>query len=212
MRYELMFLYLIVPGPDHPRPKLNVMLRRLIDELKELWNEVESYDSHKKQKLTLWAAYLWLIHDFMAYGIFAGWSIHGRLTCPICGSDTDYFCLITGGKISYFDCYRCWLPPKYTFRIQKDSFRKDTVVKKGPTKRLSRPEIAKNHRKLVLNREGNGYEGYREKHNWTHICALWELPYAQEWILMHNIDVMHQEHNIAESIISTCLNITSKYL
>jgi hypothetical protein len=34
MKYEFMFLCLIVPGPDHPRPKLNVMLRPLIDELK----------------------------------------------------------------------------------------------------------------------------------------------------------------------------------
>jgi hypothetical protein len=27
---------------------------------------------------------------------------------------------------------------------------------------------------------------------------------------MHNIDVMHQERNVAESIISMCLDITSK--
>jgi hypothetical protein len=41
---------------------------------------------------------------------FAGWSMHGELTCPICGSDTDYFHLTHGGKISYFDCHRRWLP------------------------------------------------------------------------------------------------------
>jgi hypothetical protein len=94
--------------------------------------------------------------------------------------------------------------------MQKNSFRKDTVVKKGPPKHLSRPEIAESHSKLVLNREGNGYEGYGEEHNWSHIRALWELPYAQELILMHNIDVMHEEHNVAESIVNTCLNITGK--
>jgi hypothetical protein len=27
MKYEFMFLCLIIPGPDHPGPKLNVMLR-----------------------------------------------------------------------------------------------------------------------------------------------------------------------------------------
>jgi hypothetical protein len=70
MKYEFMFLCLIVPGLDHPRPKLNVMLRPLIDELKESWNGTGAYDSHKKQKFTLRAAYLWLIHDFMAYDIF----------------------------------------------------------------------------------------------------------------------------------------------
>jgi hypothetical protein len=94
--------------------------------------------------------------------------------------------------------------------MQKDSFRKDTVIKKGPPKCLSGPEIAKNLSKLVLNREGNGYEEYGEEHNWTHICALRELPYAHALILMHNIDVMHQERNVAESNVSTCLDIMGK--
>jgi hypothetical protein len=94
--------------------------------------------------------------------------------------------------------------------MKKDSFRKDTVVKKGPPKHLSMPKIAESLSKLVLNNEGNGYEGYGEEHNWTHICTLWELPYAQALILMHNIDVMHQERNVAESIVSTCLSVTGK--
>jgi hypothetical protein len=64
--------------------------------------------------------------------------------------------------------------------------------------------------KLVLNREGNEYKGYGEEHNWTHICALWELPYAQTLILMHNIDVMHPKCNVAKSIVSTCLDIMGK--
>jgi hypothetical protein len=29
-------------------------------------------------------------------------------------------------------------------------------------------------------------------------------------ILMHNIDVMHHEHNIGESIISTCMSLSGK--
>jgi hypothetical protein len=153
MKYEFMFLCLVVHGLDHPGLKLNVMMRPLINELKELWNGVKVYDSHKKQKFTLQAAYLWSIHDFMTYDIFVRWSVHGRLTYPICGSDTDCFCLTAGGKINYFDYHRRWLPPKHPFRMQKDSFRKDTVVKKGPPKHLSGPEIAENLSKLVLNRE-----------------------------------------------------------
>jgi hypothetical protein len=141
MKYEFMFLCLIVPGPDHLGPKLDVMLKPLIDELKELWNGVEAYDSHKKKKFTLRATYLWSIHDFMAYCIFIGWSIDGRLTCPIWRSDTDCFHLTAGGKISYFDCHRHWLPPKHPFRMQRDSFMKDTVIKKGPPKHLSMLEL-----------------------------------------------------------------------
>jgi hypothetical protein len=54
------------------------------------------------------------------------------------------------------------------------------------------------------------YEGYGEDHNWAHICALWEIPYAHALILMHNNDVMHQECNVAESIVSMCMDITGK--
>jgi hypothetical protein len=50
-----------------------------------------------------------------------------------------------------------------------------------------------------------------ENHNWTHKSCLWKLPYIKALILPHNIDLMHQERNIEESIISMCLNITSLF-
>jgi hypothetical protein len=39
---------------------------------------------------------------------------------------------------------------------------------------------------------------------------MWELPYVLALILMHNIDVMHQERNMGESIISTCMDLPGK--
>jgi hypothetical protein len=91
MKYEHMFLCLIIPGPDNHGPQLNVMMQPLIEELKQLWVGVEAYNYHKKQKFNLGAAYLWSIHDLLPYGIFSGWCVHGNLICPICGKDTDYF-------------------------------------------------------------------------------------------------------------------------
>jgi hypothetical protein len=35
MKYEYMFLSLIIPCPDHPRININVMLKPLIEELKQ---------------------------------------------------------------------------------------------------------------------------------------------------------------------------------
>jgi hypothetical protein len=63
---------------------------------------------------------------------------------------------------------------------------------------------------LVLNKEGNGFVWHGNDHNWTHKCALWELPYAKALILMHHIDVMHQERNVGESILSTCMSFVDK--
>jgi hypothetical protein len=37
MKYEYMFSCLIIPGPDHAGSRINVMLKPLIEELKQLW-------------------------------------------------------------------------------------------------------------------------------------------------------------------------------
>jgi hypothetical protein len=146
----------------------------------------------------------------MVYGIFAGWSCHGILTCPICGEDTLCFRIKFGGKICYFDCHRCFLPEDHRFRFDRNAFKKDTIVTRGPPKRLSGEEIFARLNDLKLNEHGNRFEGYGTEHNWTHKCGLWEFHYMKALILMHNIDVMHQERNMGESIISTCMNITDK--
>jgi hypothetical protein len=44
---------------------------------------------------------------------------------------------------------------------------------------------------------------------WTttrHICDLWELPYMLSLILVHTTDVMHQEINVVEALIHTCMH------
>jgi hypothetical protein len=48
MKFEFMFIYLIVPSPEAPSPRINVMSKSLIEELKQLWIGVEAYDYYKK--------------------------------------------------------------------------------------------------------------------------------------------------------------------
>jgi hypothetical protein len=44
MKFKFMFLCLIVPGLKAPDPQINVMLKPFIEELKQLWIAVETYD------------------------------------------------------------------------------------------------------------------------------------------------------------------------
>jgi hypothetical protein len=191
MKYEYMLLCLIIPGPDHLGTCLNVMLKPLIEELKQLWEGVEAHDYDQKQKFNIQVACLWLVHDFRAYNIFSGWSCSRILTCSICMKDTSCFHLKFGGKISYFDCHRCFLPLDHPFRLDSDTFKKDNIVLEGPPRHLSGPKIADLLDNLVLKKNGDEFVGYGKEHNWTHKCALWELLYAKALILMHNIDVMY---------------------
>jgi hypothetical protein len=165
MKFDFMFLCLIVPSSEAISPQRNVMLKPLIEELKQLWIGVEAYDYYKKRKFNFHAAYLWSVHDFKAYDIFASWSIYGELTCPICGSETNCFRLMLGGKISYFDCHRHWLPRKHKFRQEQNAFQKDTTVTKGPSKCLSGAQIIDMLDKLTPDPERPRYfKGYDETH------------------------------------------------
>jgi hypothetical protein len=84
---------------------------------------------------------------------------------------------------------------------------KGRTIRKGPPKQKFGADIMK-----VLDDlkelENGVFEGYSENHNWTQKSCLWELPYAKSLILPHNIDLMHQERNIAESIMSMSLDVT----
>jgi hypothetical protein len=98
-------------------------------------------------------------------------------------------------------------PQKHSYRFEVNTFKKGTIVTKGPPRRLSELEIEAMLNNLKENESGDGYIGFGTEHNWTHKCGLWELSYVKALILMHNIDVMHQERNVGESILSTCMNL-----
>jgi hypothetical protein len=125
-------------------------------------------------------------------------------------NDTSCFRLKFRGKICYFDCHRCFLPLDHSFRLDSDAFKKGNIVLEGPPRRLIGPEIANILDNLVLQENEDEFVGYEKEHNWTYKCALRELPYAKALILMYNIDVMHQERNIGERILSTCMAVTDK--
>jgi hypothetical protein len=124
--------------------------------------------------------------------------------------NTSCFRLKFEEEICYFDCHRLFLTLDHSFRLESDAFKKGNIVLEGPPRRLSGPEIADMLNNLVLKENGDEFVGYRNKHNWTHKCVLWELSYTKALILMHNIDIMHQECNVGESILSTCMTFMDK--
>jgi hypothetical protein len=100
LKEGFIFLALVIPGPKDPKKQMNIFLRPLMKELKEMWQGVDAYDSHLKCRFNLRAAYLWSIHDYLAYDKFAGWCVHGRLNCPVCMDDSDAFRLEHSKKVT----------------------------------------------------------------------------------------------------------------
>ncbi|CAI8583616.1 unnamed protein product [Vicia faba] len=83
------------------------------------------------------AALMWTINDFPAYDMLSGWGTHGRMGCPYCMECTKAFTLDKGGKSSWFNCHRRFLPSNHPFRKNKTNFKKDEWVTDLPLPRLS---------------------------------------------------------------------------
>ena len=71
------------------------------------------------------AALMWTINDFPAYGMLSGWGTHGKMGYPHCMGNNKAFTLEKGGKSSWFDCHRRFLPRNHPYRRNKTDFKKD---------------------------------------------------------------------------------------
>ncbi|XP_045831211.1 uncharacterized protein LOC123922548 [Trifolium pratense] len=213
MTTPYMFLTMIIPGPRNPKAKIDVYLQPLIDELKFLWEEgALTYDISRKQNFVMRAALMWTVNDFPAYGMLSGWMTAGKLACPYCMEHSKAFYLKNGGKTSWFDCHRQFLPNDHMFRRNKDSFYKDRVDRSEPPPRLTGEQM---WNKVHMNPRIIDFmevqiPGYKTEHNWTKRSVFWDLPYWSTNLIRHNLDVMHIEKNVFDNVFNTVMDIKGK--
>lgn len=213
MTTPFMFLTCIIPGPSNPKNKIDVYLQPLIDELRTLWDGVQTYDISMRQNFLMRAALMWTVNDFPALGMLSGWSTHGVLSCPVCMDQLRATHLKHGGKASWFDCHHRFLPRHQAFRKNHTPFCKEKVVKEGPPSRRSGEELWNEVRTLPkVTTDGDFViPGFKENvHNWTKRSIFWDLPYWKDQLLHHNLDVMHIEKNFCDNIINTVMDVPGK--
>ena len=122
MKEAFIFLSLLIIGPKAPGNKIDVYLRSLISELKELQKiGILTYDSVSKINFRLHAMIMWTINDFSAYGNLFGWSTKGYLACPIYNCDSCSIRLKYGRKNIYKGHHR-FLPSSYFQRIHQNRY------------------------------------------------------------------------------------------
>ena len=156
------------------------------------------------------------MHDLPGYALFCGWCTAGKWPCPVCRHRLKFLWLDAGRKYFAFDKNRPFHKIGHRFREDKKNFMKGVVVheeKVIPT--FEGAAIDAELRALELNTlssevPGPQFEGYGETHNWTHVVGLTKLEYYKDLDLPHNIDVMHTEKNVTESLFHTILNIPGK--
>jgi hypothetical protein len=161
------------------------------------------------------AALLWTINDFPAYGMLSGWSTAGRFACPYCMENTKSFQLRFGGKTSWFDCHRRFLPSNHPFRRDTRSFRSDRGLETSlPVPRSSGDQVwamVSQFSKITEDgRELGRSDGRGVNHNWTKKSIFWDLPYWRSLLVPHNIDIMHNEKNVFDNVFNTIMDVKGK--
>ncbi|XP_060195087.1 uncharacterized protein LOC132624303 [Lycium barbarum] len=207
MKPDYIMFSMIIPSPSSPGKDIDVYLQPLIAELKELWEfGVETYDAHTNQTFQMRATLLWTVSDFPALAMVSGWSTNGRLACPTCNCNTCSLYLKHSHKICYLG-HRAFLSPDHPFRRDKKSFDGKEDHRFAPTP-LSGIKVfeklrdfnnvfGKGQNKIPRNNEGP----------WKKISIFFELPYWVHNKLRHNLDVMHIDKNLCDSLLGTLLDI-----
>ncbi|XP_042415329.1 uncharacterized protein LOC122004519 [Zingiber officinale] len=203
---------LLIPGPKSPGKEIDVYLRPLINELKDLWDDgVETYDASTEQVFQLHAAVMWTIHEFPAYGTVSGWSTKGYKACPVCLDETKSQRLRS--KICY-TCHRRFLNVQHPWRRNKNFNGK--VEQEGPPRRLNGYEILAQLNALpqVTFSKDPTLSKKRQRSldeiNWVKKSIFFELKYWPDLKLRHNLDAMHIEKNICDALVDTLFNIDEK--
>ncbi|XP_050255283.1 uncharacterized protein LOC126701217 [Quercus robur] len=214
LKQPFWIMSMIIPGPTSPGNNIDIYLQPLIDELNQLWeNGVETYDVSLGQNFRLHAAILWTINDFPAYAVMSGWSTKGGLACPCCHKDTVSLRLKHGRKHCYMG-HRRFLEANHKWRRNKEAFDNTRETREAP-KPLSGDDVIEQYKTFeqVIFGKTTGKRKRDQKikcYNWRKKSIFFDLPYWKTLLLRHNLDVMHIEKNICDSILGTLLEIKGK--
>ncbi|XP_028124706.1 uncharacterized protein LOC114321702 [Camellia sinensis] len=177
---------LLIPGHNQPGNDIDVYLRPLIDELKDLWeNGVMTYDAFTEHTFRMHAAVIWTINDFPAYGDLSGWRTKGYLSCPPCNDN-----LLSHGLISKIGWvgHRAYLPDNHFWRKDKKFDGLTELRKKSldlPVEKVMAQ--LEQLREVKFGKDPTNKKRPRESKelNWTKKSIMWELPYWKKLNLRH---------------------------
>jgi len=215
LKQSYWMLSMMIPGARSPGVSIDVYLQPLIDELKVLWEEgVKAWDAKERKDFDLHAILLWTINDFPAYAMLSGWSTKGKFACPYCHTKTDYLWLKHGKKHCYMG-HRRFLPIDHKWRKNKVSFNNKTEYREAPQP-LTGEQVLQHYDSFDQvtfgpeSRKRKQRDEEKRWHNWRKKSIFFQLPYWKKLLIRHNLDVMHIEKNICESILGTLLDIEGK--
>jgi hypothetical protein len=202
---------LLILGPASLRKDFDMFPEPLVEDLLELWSSVHAYDGLSGKMFNLRAAVLWCIHDYPSLSTLSGRTTKGYFACIHCDKHPLSYSLRS--NIGYFGHYRL-LPNGHLF--WSDNEFGGIHENNDPPGEFSIEELLAEFEKVKPGkpqssgeRKCSNSEGGKVK-IWSRLASLWKLPYWHKLKVRHNLDVMHIEQNICESLMATLLNVPRK--
>ena len=180
MKQHYFFMSLLIPGPKGPGNDIDVFLRPLIDELKDLWEiVVYTYDTSTQENFQMRVAIMWTINDFPAYAYTSSWSTQGHLACPCCAMRLSIAGYQTVKR------HVIWIIIDFIQWTINGNYRRHSLMireRKGAPKRLFGDDVLKqiNGLPLVIFGKVGKQQGLDERgksHNWKKPSVFFDLPY-----------------------------------
>src|ERR1044072_7468079 len=147
------------------------------------------------------------INDFPAYGNLSGYSVKGKLACPICEDGTASMRLEHCKKNVFLRHHR-FFPTKHRYRGSTKAFNGNKEEKRAPKALRGGDLIVKV--KHVKCKFGKTFKTQIPTSGWKKKSIFFDLPYWESLHVRHFLDVMHVEKNVFESVIGTLLNVPGK--
>ena len=208
MKRKFIMMPVLIQGPKQPGNDIDVYLRPLLDELKQLWKEegVTMWDEYKQESFNLRALLFININDWPALSNLSGQTNKGYKACTHCLDDTESIYLKHCRKVVYMG-HRRFLPSKHELRKKCPHFGGDAEHRTKPIHRNGQDVFDMVKNVEVIFGKGDGSQPVQAGEDgraamWKKKSLFWELPYWKLLEVRNAIDVMHLTKNLCVNLIS----------
>nr|CAH66657.1 OSIGBa0092J07.3 [Oryza sativa] len=206
MKRKYIMMPIIIEGPKQPGNDIDVYLRPLVEDLKQLWKKegVPVWDEDKQEEFNLRALLFVTINDWPALSNLSGQSNKGYKACTHCMDETESTYLKHCRKVVYMG-HRRFLAANHPVRKKGKHFEHKADHRTNPKHRSGKAVFAMVKDLKVVFGKGPGSQHIESEDGhaamWKKNSIFWELPYWEFLDVRHAIDVMHLTKNLCVNLL-----------
>nr|AAT85151.1 putative polyprotein [Oryza sativa Japonica Group] len=193
-------------GPKQPGNDIDVYLRPLVEDLKQLWKKegVPVWDEDKQEEFNLRALLFVTINDWPTLSNLSGQSNKGYKACTHCMDETKSTYFKHCRKVVYMGHHR-FLAANHPVQEKGKHFKHKADHRMKPKHHSGKTVFAMIKDLKVVFGKGPGSQPIESEDShaamWKKNSIFWELPYREFLDVRHAIDVMHLTKNLCVNLL-----------